>query len=306
MPTASYQNGYFDVGNDTTVTLFPEDADPDTVFSFEFDGELIKGEVVTLTYPNGSFEDLEFYGLNANGEPGFVEVGQSTTATNATKFLTNDVYAFGDDFPEFDDSQTYVCFLPGTMIATPEGEVAVESLSIGDLVNTADGRTVPVRWLGRQTVVARFGIPEGRRPVHIVAGALGADLPKRDLRVTSDHALLIENVLVHAGALVNGTTIRRIPLSELGERFLVYHIETENHEVIVAEGTPAETFIDNVPRARFDNYAEYLAQYGDKPPAMVELSQPRAMSRRQVPPAILALIAAAASRILVTADKIAS
>ena len=89
----------------------------------------------------------------------------------------------------------------------------------------------------------------------IAAGALGKDLPVRDLRVTADHALLIDGVLVQAGALVNGTSIRRIEPAELGERFIVYHIETENHEIVLAEGAPAETFIDNVSRQRFDNYA---------------------------------------------------
>lgn len=179
-----------------------------------------------------------------------------------------------------------VCFLPGTLIATPEGPVAIERLAIGDLLLTADGRSVPVKWLGRQTVASPFGMPEGRLPVAIEAGALGDDLPVRDLRLTSDHALLIDGVLVQAGALVNGTTIRRIPNAELGHRFTVYHIETENHEVVLAEGTPAETFIDNVTRSRFDNYAEYETMFGAVGTAMEDLPQPRAMSARQVPASI--------------------
>src|SRR4249920_2852175 len=36
----------------------------------------------------------------------------------------------------------------------------------------------------------------------------------RQRAVTADHALLLDNVLVQAGALVNGTTVRRIPPSE--------------------------------------------------------------------------------------------
>jgi len=134
-----------------------------------------------------------------------------------------------------------LCFLSGTMIACPDGERTVETLGIGDLVLTFDGCAVPVKWIGRQTLSPVFGVPEGREPVCIAAGALGDNLPVRDLRLTSDHALLIDNVLVQAGALVNGTTVRRIPPSELGERFVAYHIEMENHEVVLAEGTPAET-----------------------------------------------------------------
>ncbi|MDQ6432794.1 Hint domain-containing protein [Mesorhizobium sp. LHD-90] len=191
-----------------------------------------------------------------------------------------------------------VCYLPGTMIGTPSGEASVESLAIGDLVRTVDGRSVPVKWIGRQTLSMRFGMPDGRRPVRIAAGALGEGLPTRDLRLTSTHALLIDGVLVHAGALVNGMTIRRIPDDELGERFVVYHIETENHEIVLAQGTPAESFIDNVSRRWFDNHAEYEALYGAAPIAMEELRQPRAMSSRQVPPSIKARIAVVAGSLL--------
>jgi hypothetical protein len=189
-----------------------------------------------------------------------------------------------------------VCFLAGTMIACPDGERAVETLAIGDLVLTSDSRAVPVRWVGRQTLSTFFGMPEGRRPVCIAAGALGDNLPVDDLRLTTDHALLIDDVLVQAGALVNGSTIRRIPPSDLGERFVVYHVETENHEVILAEGAPAETFVDNISRRHFDNYAEFAALYGDQAP-IVELDQPRAMSARQVPRAIRERLAAIAQEL---------
>jgi hypothetical protein len=189
------------------------------------------------------------------------------------------------------------CFLPGTLIACPGGERAVETLAIGDPVLTAGGEAVPVKWLARQTVAPPFGIPEGRRPVSVAAGALGDNLPVRELRLTSDHALLLDGVLVQAGALVNGTTIRRIPMAELGSRFTVFHIETENHEIILAEGTPTETFVDNVTRRCFDNYAEYEALFGEEGRALEELPYPRAMSARQVPSSIRASVARAASRV---------
>jgi hypothetical protein len=184
-----------------------------------------------------------------------------------------------------------LCFLAGTLIATPAGPMAVERLGAGDMVLTADGRGVKVKWVGRQTVAVLFGIPEGRRPVVISAGALADDMPARDLRLTADHALLLDGVLVQAGALVNGSTIRRIPIDELGARFVVFHVETENHEIILAEGAPAETFVDSVSRRRFDNYAEYEAMFGQESGSMNELPQPRAMSARQVPMSIRSRIA---------------
>ncbi|TBX27786.1 Hint domain-containing protein, partial [Nioella sediminis] len=93
-------------------------------------------------------------------------------------------------------------------------------------------------------------------------GSLGNGLPHTDLMVTADHGMLVDGVVCHAGALVNDTTITRVPLSEMGETYTVYHIETEEHEIILANGAPAETFIDNVSRRVFDNYSEFDALYG--------------------------------------------
>ena len=175
-----------------------------------------------------------------------------------------------------------VCFAPGTAIATPEGAVAVEALSIGDPVLTADGRTVPVKWVGRQTRAPLF---QRIRMIRVAAGALADRLPLRDLVLTADHALLIDGLLINAGALVNGTTITE--LRDLPERVTVYHIETEAHDVILAEGTPAETFIDYAGRQAFDNYAEYVALYdADRP--IAEHPAPRISSARMLPAALCA------------------
>lgn len=183
-----------------------------------------------------------------------------------------------------------ICFAADTLIATPGGEVPVSKLKIGDRVLTSGGRNVPVKWIGSQEVHVLFRPPERLLPVRISAGALGDSLPHTDLTLTNDHALLVDDVLCHAGALVNGTTIRQVPHTELDQIYTVYHIETEGHEIILANGVPAETFIDNVSRRAFDNFSEFEALYGDVP-EMEELPYPRAMSARQVPAAIRARLA---------------
>ncbi|MGI3187369.1 Hint domain-containing protein [Nioella aestuarii] len=180
------------------------------------------------------------------------------------------------------DLQTLYCFSKGTMISTPSGETKVEELHIGDAVLTADDRSVPVKWIGHQTVSTWFGPAERLMPVRFVSGSLGNGLPHTDLTVTADHGMLVDGVICHAGALVNGSTITQVPLEEMGKTYSVYHIETEAHEIILANGAPAETFIDNVSRRVFDNFAEFEALYGDVP-EMEELPYPRAMSARQVP-----------------------
>ena len=191
-------------------------------------------------------------------------------------------YTAGDSTDDIASTVTPICFLAGTNIASPKGQVAVEALKIGDVALTAEGGEVQVKWIGYQTVSTHFGPAERLLPVRFAAGSLGEGLPHTDLTVTADHGMLVDGVICHAGALVNGTTITRVPLAEMGESYTVYHIETEEHEIILANGAPAETFIDNVSRRVFDNYAEFEKLYGDVP-EMEELPYPRAMSARQVP-----------------------
>jgi len=182
----------------------------------------------------------------------------------------------------------YLCFLEGTLIATPSGQVCVETLRIGDTILTQDGKFVPVRWLGRRAVFSRFAPPAQAYPIRIQQGALSENVPARDLYLSPSHALLVDGVLCQAAALVNGTSIIRV--SEPNKQFTYWHIETEDHTLIIAEGAPAETFVDNVTRRRFDNFAEYQAMFPEER-AISELDYPRALSARQVLPAIQARLA---------------
>jgi len=183
------------------------------------------------------------------------------------------------------------CFFRGTLIATPEGQRAVETLVIGDIVLTTEGKAVPVRWMGLQTVSTRFGDPLRVLPVRITAGALADGVPARDLMLSPDHAVLVEGVLVQAGALVNGTTILRV--FDVPEIFTYHHIELAEHDLILAEGAPAETFVDNVDRLAFDNWDEHEALYGTLP-SIPEMDRPRAKAQRQVPRFVRAAIDARA------------
>jgi hypothetical protein len=187
-----------------------------------------------------------------------------------------------------------VCFMAGTRILTPGGEIAVEQLKIGDMVQTSSGSSVPVRWIGRQTISQRFANKQRVLPIRLRAGALADQVPSRDLLLSADHAVMVDNVLIHAGSLVNGTSITRevnVPVS-----FTYYHVETDDHSLILAENTPAETFIDNVDRMAFDNWNEYQALYPEGK-AVVELPYPRAKAYRQVPRAIRERLASRGSEL---------
>jgi Hint domain len=171
------------------------------------------------------------------------------------------------------------CFLEGSRVATPGGQTPVEDLKQGDLVVTASGASASVRWVGRSTISQQFADPIRVRPVRIMAGALGENLPVRDLLVSPGHALLIDDILIHAGALVNGTSIMRDTATPMV--FCYYHVELDKHDVLLAEGVPAESFLDGIEDMGFDNIAERTAPAA----AVAEMALPRAKSSRQVPQA---------------------
>jgi hypothetical protein len=178
---------------------------------------------------------------------------------------------------------TPICFARGTQIKTAQGPAIVESLNPHETVIDNEGKATNVKWIGYQRRTPEFAQFDDYLPVKICAGALEENVPVRDLYLSPDHAILIDGHLIHAKALVNGKSI--VQMTEWQGDIEYYHIETENHEIIFAEGVPCETFIDNVSRQQFDNYAEYAALYPFST-VMKELPLPRVRHRRQLPSAI--------------------
>jgi hypothetical protein len=140
------------------------------------------------------------------------------------------------------------CFAAGTLIATASGPRPVETLAVGDELVTLLGGPGRIVWVGSRAVdCARHPRPETVWPVRIEAGAFGAGLPERDLFVSPDHAIYVDNVLIPSKHLLNGTSIRQVRW-----RHVVYHhVELEQHDVVLAEGLPAESYLDTGDRAKF-------------------------------------------------------
>ncbi len=150
------------------------------------------------------------------------------------------------------------CFLAGTNIATPSGEVPVEQLQIGDMICLAGGQTKAVKWVGRRFYSAPLPNNPDVVPVLIKAGALADGKPNKDLYLSPLHAVMVDEFLVPAGALVNGVSV--LCCADMQE-VSYYHLELESHEAIIANGTGAETFIDYASRRMFDNAEEYYRLY---------------------------------------------
>jgi autotransporter passenger strand-loop-strand repeat protein len=143
------------------------------------------------------------------------------------------------------------CYCRGTRILTDRGEAMIEDLSIGDTVMTLSGEARPIRWIGyRHLDLRRHKTREQVQPILIRAGAFADGLPRRDLRVSPDHAMLLDTVLVPARLLINGASIER---DTQCDDVTYHHIELETHDILLAEALPAESYLDTGNRGTFEN-----------------------------------------------------
>jgi hypothetical protein len=151
------------------------------------------------------------------------------------------------------------CFAAGTRIATERGWTKVEQLRVGDAVRTNNGRLDPIVWLGLRTVdCARHPRPETVWPVRVSAGAFGENVPCRDLYLSPDHAVFVNAVLIPVRLLLNNSSITQVRRHSV----TYYHVELPDHAVILAEGLPAESYLDTGDRTNF-NGGETIRMYPD-------------------------------------------
>ncbi|GGD21854.1 Hint domain-containing protein [Sinisalibacter lacisalsi] len=194
---------------------------------------LTTGQVVTLN-TDGTFT------INADGDEESVNFSYTVAAGNGGG-LSDSAFVTINSVP---------CFVAGTLIATPHGEVSVENLRPGDLVMTHDHGPQPLRWIGRRRVQASGS----HAPIRIAPDTFGAH---RELLVSPLHRVLIRDalaellfgegeVLVAAKDLVNDHSVRRV---EGGEVEYV-HILFDAHEVVISEGLATESFLPGPQTSR--------------------------------------------------------
>jgi hypothetical protein len=127
------------------------------------------------------------------------------------------------------------CFYPGTRLLTPRhGDRKIEDFSIGDAILTMRGDDTVARITHRRSSRPEY------RPVVLKRESLGPGLPYRDLRVSQEHALLIDGMLIRAIALVNGKSIILDPVF-LVASYLHITVSREGPGIIYAEGVPCES-----------------------------------------------------------------
>jgi hypothetical protein len=154
------------------------------------------------------------------------------------------------------------CFLKGTRIGTPCGEMPVEQLKIGDEVSTLDGIR-KIKWIGYNKFRSSTEAIEGVTPVKVTRFALDDSTPVRDLYLSPGHCLFVEGVLIPVEYLINEQSVSYDTRCDR-EWIEYYHIEFEGHEVIFAEGATVESYC-GAERSKFQNQEEYLRLYGGAP-----------------------------------------
>jgi hypothetical protein len=229
-------------GNDTmfggddrdTFVLDPATGGDDLIFGG--DGGVDQDRLV-VTGPRESWRLIETGpDSDGNGIDGRVEY------LDADGNITNTV--------TFENIEIVPCFTPGTLVATPKGEVPVESLKAGDRIITRDNGIQELRWIGsRKFDWADMVANPHLRPVMVRRGSLGNGLPERDMMVSPNHRLLVSNdrtsiyfdeheVLVSAKHLIDGKGIFEV--ESIGTSYL--HLMFDQHEVVLSDGAWTESF----------------------------------------------------------------
>jgi hypothetical protein len=208
-----------------------------------------------VTYPAGSHVVINYVLTDDNGFEGFsITIGEVNNGNNTTTaFISNQPMVPGQIYTFTSEGNIggnagarpyteFACFTSGTLMDTPDGPRLIETLKVGDLVNTLDNGPQHVRWIGKRSVPGIASMA----PIRICAGTLGTD---QDLRISPNHRIFVEGattqlltgfdtLLVAAKHLVNGKTIRREPCG-----FVTYiHVMFDNHEIVSSQGCNSESY----------------------------------------------------------------
>lgn len=211
------------------------------------DGDTVNGNVVTNVWQGdtitvnmgGSLVTITGVTFYVAGGPAIFTPTDGTVLTTATFVSSTGVDT--STMLEVDDLGP-PCFVAGTMIQCGAGELAVEEIEVGDLIETMDNGPQVVRWVGSTELVAQDDLA----PIRFEIGAVGNS---RVLLLSPQHRVLVtgwkaelhfgqSEMLVAAKHLVNGKDVT----VQTGGRVEYYHILFDHHEIIESEGAWSESF----------------------------------------------------------------
>ncbi|MFW6684489.1 Hint domain-containing protein [Komagataeibacter intermedius] len=263
--------------------------------------------------PGSNVSILEFPSINGFDQPGAtIEIPDATaiasvsqsgsdtdivTTTGQTIQVQGDFYDYATQhnlFQSTSDGNLYisttpmnstgdngvlVCFLAGSMIATPDGAIAVEKIKENDTVLAlVNGQHVPrtVVWAGKAQASVRAGVAddEAGYPVRIRQNAISDGVPYKDMLITTEHCLFFNGRFIPARMLVNG---RSVLYDYSITSYEYYHIELEEHAIIMADGMLTESYLDTGNRRAFQQAGQVI-RIGGKFTTGHVMQQPRLAS----------------------------
>ncbi|WP_435138231.1 Hint domain-containing protein [Pseudopelagicola sp. nBUS_19] len=142
------------------------------------------------------------------------------------------------------------CFTAGTRVQIPGGHIDIDRLKVSDHVVTVDDGPQRIRWIGRRHFDASALFHnENLRPVRIVAGALGNQLPKRDLLVSRQHRMSVSSQVAERMfgkrevliAAVQLTSLPGIFIDTSVEEVEYVHLLFDSHQLLNVEGAQSES-----------------------------------------------------------------
>lgn len=168
---------------------------------------------------------------------------------------------------------TNICFADGTFLLTPDGPRAIETLQVGDEIVTSDHGAREITWVFAKTWTAtEVAQAPNLAAVYIHKGALGPGLPSHDLRLSQQHRVLVQGAIARrmfgeAEVLIPAKALLPLPgvhLDSSRKPVTYYHIMLQNHEIVFANGIPAESLylgqqaLKSIPQASLDEIEAML------------------------------------------------
>lgn len=268
----------FFIDGDTSETDTSEDQNQLATITDSSGNVLYSDEPIYIewkaTYTNGG-HSLEMWRLELdNPSPQVRLFAVTSMPTPNVVYTTNNKDQAEDDVDAGTFENDVVCFTRGCAIETPNGPVHIEMLKVGDMVSTLPGdRTVA--WVGSRKIPA-IGLAKNEKlyPVRISAGALGEDLPRRDMLVSRQHRMMISSKIAERMFGQTNVLVAAIRLTDLPGIFVdtsvheveYFHLLFEGHEVVFAEGAPSESLYLGEGSLRAlhpEGLAEVLALFPD-------------------------------------------
>ena len=202
----------------------------------------------TAVIDGNTIQTVSFYVGAGNATPVVLPIinGKISGAYAGRITSSEGTGSFNQPIP-FDE---FACFVRGTMIDVAHDTVPIETLEPGDLVMTRDNGLQPIRWIGSARIGGRrTDMPENLRPIRISAGALGTNVPSRDLLVSPQHRILVcskiarrmfgaDEILVAAKQLLQ---LDGVEIADDLREVEYFHILFDRHEIVTSSGTQTES-----------------------------------------------------------------